>query len=61
MQYALRRASELTIQNGHKYFSVISSTENYSKTEPKLVLEIKCFKEETRSNLIDAEYFLKNN
>lgn len=97
MQYALRRASELTIQNGYKYFSVISSTDrtrsyNYSQTnkntsglldtsfsnirlneqgssltysgtvmEPKLVLEIKCFKEETRSNLIDAEYFLKNN
>lgn len=97
MQYALKRASELTTQNGYKYFSVISSTDrtksyNYSKTsknnlgsldtsfsnvklnergssstysgtvmEPKLALEIKCFKEKTNSNLIDAEYFLKNN
>ncbi|VHO00850.1 hypothetical protein [Candidatus Rhabdochlamydia sp. T3358] len=97
MQYALRRASELTIQNGYKYFSVSSSTDrtksyNYLKTnkntsgsldtnfsnirlneqgssstysgtimEPKLVLEIKCFKEKTSSNLIDAEYFLQNN
>ncbi|MGL5264341.1 MAG: CC0125/CC1285 family lipoprotein [Candidatus Rhabdochlamydia sp.] len=37
MQYALRRASELTLQNGYKYFSVISSTDqtkshNYSTT-----------------------------
>lgn len=92
MQYALKRASELTIQNGYKYFSVISSTDrtksyNYLKTnknsssslganfneqgssstysgtimEPKLVLEIKCFEEKAGSNLIDAEYFLKNN
>jgi len=90
MQYALRRASELTIQNGYKYFSAISLTDrtksyNYLKTnkntsgsldtnfsnirlneqgssstysgtimEPKLTLEIKCFKEK-------AEYFLQNN
>lgn len=27
IQYALRRASELTLQNGYKYFSVISSTD----------------------------------
>ncbi|PWU16228.1 MAG: hypothetical protein C5B45_00940 [Chlamydiae bacterium] len=97
MQYALKRASELALQNGYKYFSVISSTDrteryNYLKTnkntsgslstnfnnirlnkqgssftysgtimEPKLVLEIKCFREKTGSNLIDAEYFLQNN
>lgn len=76
MEYALKRATELTLKNGYKYFSVISSTdhtENYSysntaKTKllgnivkPKLIMEIQCFYEKMPSNAIDAEYFLQNN
>lgn len=76
MEYALKRAAELTLKNGYKYFSVISSTDrtesysysNASKTKllgnvvkPKLIMEIQCFYEQTASNIIDAEYFLQNN
>lgn len=39
MQYAFKRAAELTMQNGYKYFSVISCTdhtETYTSINPHL-------------------------
>jgi hypothetical protein len=70
MQYALKRASELTLAKGYKYFSVVSEN-NLSKvkisnstisTRPGISVQIKCYREKTpEPNLIDASYYLAHN
>ncbi len=102
MKYSLRRASELTLQNGYKYFAVVSSTDQtktslhssssgytsgavnsyrYSNStntcyngtvfssshaeiisKPGISMGIKCYKNKPFfTDVIDAEYYLKNN
>lgn len=70
MQYTLRRASELALTNGFKYFKIVSTmdTSNYvgagnslSKA-PAFSMRIQCSHEKSSDpNEVDAEYFLKNN
>ncbi len=70
MQYALKRASELTLAKGYKYFTIISEN-NLSKvkianstisTRPGISVQIKCYKEKSSEpNQIDAAYYLAHN
>ncbi len=69
MQYAVRRASELCIQSGYKYFKIVNTldTSNYSGSNgsvskaPAFSLRIKCTTEKTGdADEVDAEFFLTN-
>lgn len=70
LQYALRRASEVTLENGFTYFTIISKM-NQSRiggsngsisTAPGISVQIQCTKEKTGNpNEVDAEFFLANN
>jgi hypothetical protein len=70
MQFALRRASELTLAKGYKYFIIVSEknlskvriADNAISTRPGMSVQIKCYNEKSSDpNQIDAEYFLANN
>lgn len=70
MKYALRRASELTLENGYKYFKIVHTldTSNYTGSSssltkaPAFSIRIKCTLEKTNDpEEVDAEFFLKNN
>jgi hypothetical protein len=70
MKYALRRASELTLENGYKYFKIVNTldTSNYEGSSgslskaPSFSIRIKCTTEKTNDpDEVDAEFFLKNN
>ncbi len=70
MKYAVRRASELCLQNGYKYFKIVHTldTSNYSGSSgsinksPALSLRIKCTTEKTNDgDEVDAKFFLENN
>ena len=70
MKFALKRAAQLTLKNGYKYFRIISTIDHSKYTssdsvfskEPALSIHIKCSREKTNEPTeIDAEYFLANN
>ena len=70
MKYALRRASELTLENGYKYFKIVNTldTSNYEGSSgslskaPSFSLRVKCTTVKTNDpDEVDAEFFLKNN
>lgn len=70
MKYAIRRASELTLANGYKYFKIVHTldTSNYTGSSsslskaPAFSIRIKCSVEKTNDpEEVDAEFFLKNN
>lgn len=74
MQYALYRASEVTLQHGYSYFTIIDQSDTtrssfsissgtVSKHHfPSLCLTIKCFIEKPSDpNAIDAEKYLNYN
>ncbi|MGE5196493.1 MAG: CC0125/CC1285 family lipoprotein [Anaerolineae bacterium] len=70
MKYALRRAAELTLGNGFKYFCLVSSMDksefvssNGTLTRrPAMSIQIKCSSEKTNNpQEVDAEYFLAHN
>lgn len=70
MKYAIRRASELCLQTGYKYFKIVNTldTSNYSGSSgsinksPAFSLRIKCTAEKTNDgDEVDAKFFLENN
>jgi hypothetical protein len=70
MHYAVRRASELCVQSGYKYFKIVNTldTSNFSGANgsvskaPAFSLRIKCTAEKTGdADEVDAEFFLANN
>jgi len=70
MQYALRRASELCLENGYKFFKIVNTLDisNYGGSSgslyktPAFSLRIKCTAEKTNNaDEVDAEFFLANN
>jgi hypothetical protein len=67
-KYAIRRASELCLQNGYKYFKIINTldTSNYSGSSgslakaPAFSLRVKCSTEKTTdTDEVEAKFFLK--
>lgn len=64
MQYAVARAAELTLENGYRYFAILSAMDE-SKVDtqgstPGATLLVKCFKEKPQiDNVIDAKQFAK--
>lgn len=72
-KFALRRASELALQNGYTYFQIVSEKDisdkvhitTSSKTKlvvsPGLEIVIRCFKDKGDSYGIDAKEFLYYN
>ncbi len=70
MHYAIRRASELCLESGYKYFKILNTldTSNYGGANgslyksPAFSLRIKCTAEKTNAaDEVDAEFFLANN
>lgn len=70
MQYAVRRAAELCLQSGYKYFKIVNTldTSDYSGSSgsvskaPAFSLRVKCSVEKTGdAEEVDAEFFLANN
>ena len=70
MKYALRRASELALENGYKYFKIVHTmeTSNYTGStssiskDPSFSIRIKCLAEKSNDpDEVDAEFFLTNN
>jgi len=65
----LTRASEVTLRNGYKYFTIIDKKDNSEhvydywtiRKVPHREITIKCFKNDRGvNNPIDAEFFLQN-
>ena len=70
MHYAIRRASELCLDSGYKYFKIVNTldTSNYGGSSgsvyksPAFSLRVKCTAEKTDAvDEVDAEFFLANN
>lgn len=70
MKYALRRASELTLEHGYKYFKIVNTldTSNYVGSSsslskaPAFSIRVKCTAEKTNDpDEVDAAFFLQNN
>ncbi len=68
-QYAMRRAAEVTLENGYTHFVILDSTyeRNYSAvliipvSKPEITLTISCFKSDYPKEAIDAEKYLEDN
>ncbi|GAB4184335.1 MAG: hypothetical protein Tsb0015_00100 [Simkaniaceae bacterium] len=72
-RYALRRASELTLQSGYRFFAIAfekdiskiteihSTSKNTELTYPGLEITIQCFEEKPSILSIDAKEFLQYN
>jgi hypothetical protein len=69
MQYAIRRAAELCLENGYNYFKIANTLDtsiytgtNGSIKNPAFSLRIKCTAEKTNdADEVDAKFFLANN
>lgn len=71
-EYTLRRAAEITLNSGFKYFEIVSIKDDFQKMPadqwsvsyslPFTNITIECFLEKPeKGDVIDADYFLKNN